>query len=85
MADFGSTESPYIRSYFYVGGHYVDDDKGNGEHVLTGQMYVEKLLPLGGVKHPWPVVFIQGGGQTGTVSLGSCVWSLTFPTHETIV
>lgn len=32
-------------------------------------MYVEQLTPIGGVKHPWPMAFFQGGGQTGTVSL----------------
>ena len=64
-----SAESPLHRSYFYVGGQYVDDDKGDGQHILTGQMYVEQLLPVDGVKHPWPLVFIQGAGQTGTVSL----------------
>lgn len=46
----------------------MDDGKGNGEHVMRSQMYVEKLIPVGGVKHPWPLVFIQGAGQTGTVS-----------------
>lgn len=46
----------------------MDDGKGDGEHVMKGQMYVEKLSPFGGVKHPWPLVFIQGAGQTGTVS-----------------
>ena len=65
----GAAESPSIRSYFYVGGHYVDDGKGDGQHVLTGQLYVEQLLPVDGVKHPWPLVFIHGAGQTGTVSL----------------
>ena len=67
--NFSSPESPYNRSYFYVGGHYVDDEKSDGQHVLTSQMYVEQLLPLNGIKHPWPLVFIHGAGQTGTVSL----------------
>ena len=67
--DSGSAESSYNRSYFYVGGDYVDDERGDGQHVMAGQMYVEKLLPPHGVRHPWPLVFIHGGGQTGTVSL----------------
>ncbi|KAL8898827.1 MAG: hypothetical protein Q9207_006505 [Kuettlingeria erythrocarpa] len=33
---------------------------------MTGQMYVEKLVPIHGVKHAWPLVFIHGAGQTGT-------------------
>lgn len=65
-SDSGPAESQSHRSYFYVGGRYVDDDNGDGQHVMTGQMYVEQLLPVGGVKHPWPLVFIHGAGQTGT-------------------
>lgn len=65
----GLGESPSTRSYFYVGGRYVDDGKGEGQHILNGQIYVEQLLPVGGVNHPWPLVFLHGGGQTGTVSL----------------
>ena len=64
-------ESPYHRSYFYVGGGYVDAGSADGERVFTGQMYVEQLMPIDGVKHPWPIVFIQGAGQTGTVSFKS--------------
>lgn len=64
--DSGSAESSYNRSYFYVGGDYVDDEKGNGQHIMVGQMYVEKLFPLHEARHPWPLIFIHGGGQTGT-------------------
>ena len=63
-----STETPYTRSYFYVGGEYVESESGDGQRIFTGQMYVERLTPNDGVKRPWPIVFIQGGGQTGTVS-----------------
>ena len=63
-----TAESLYNRSYFYVGGEYVDAGSGNGQRILKGQMYVEQLMPSGGVKHPWPIVFVQGAGQTGTVS-----------------
>ena len=52
----GSSESPYTRSYFYVGGRYVEDGKGGGQHVMVDQMYVEKLLPISGAHHPWPIV-----------------------------
>ena len=71
-----TTESPYHRSYFYVGGEYVDSGSGDGERVFTGQMYVEHLMPVEGVKHPWPIVFIQGAGQTGTVSFVVVVFLL---------
>jgi len=32
-------------------------------------MYVEELTPLGGSKKPFPLVFVHGLGQTGTVCL----------------
>lgn len=67
-----TAESQCYRSYFYVGGGYVDAVSADGERVFTGQMYVEQLIPIDGVKHPWPIVFIQGAGQTGTVSLSPC-------------
>lgn len=64
MEDFGS------REYFYVGGEYVEDK--NGEFFKQGQMYVEKLTPADAGERSgaqqWPVVFIHGNGQSGTVS-----------------
>lgn len=46
----------------------MDAESGDGQRIFTGQMYVEQLTPSDGVKHPWPIVFVQGAGQTGTVS-----------------
>ena len=63
----GPVESAYHREHFFVGGEYVDDESRPGNRVMRGQMYVEKLIPVGGVKHPLPLVFIHGGGQTATV------------------
>jgi hypothetical protein len=40
-----SAEIPYSRKYFYVGGRYASD--GKGEHVFVDQMYVEQLTPVG--------------------------------------
>ena len=60
------TEVPYVRSYFYTGGSYVDD--GAGGHIFRDQMYVERLAPANGVKQKTPIVFIHGQAQTGTVS-----------------
>ena len=51
-------------TYLYVGGKYTTDDDGN--HVFTGQMYVEKLTPAR-VTKSHPIVFVHGKGQTGTV------------------
>ena len=59
-------ETPYTRSYFYIGGEYVDD--GSGDHIFRDQMYVEKLTPISGGTQRVPVVIIHGLGQTGTVS-----------------
>ncbi|KAK7942606.1 uncharacterized protein PG986_011719 [Apiospora aurea] len=64
----GSTfglETPHRRSYFYVGGKYVDD--GAGGHLLQDQMYVERLSPVDGPSQPTPIVLVHGQGQTGTV------------------
>ncbi|TKW50668.1 putative secreted lipase [Colletotrichum tanaceti] len=58
------SEVPYIRSYFYVGGGYVDD--GAGGHIFRDQMYVEKLLPVHGVSQETPIVLIHGQAQTGS-------------------
>ncbi|OLN97890.1 putative secreted lipase-like protein 3 [Colletotrichum chlorophyti] len=58
------SETPHIRSYFYVGGGYVDD--GAGGHIFRDQMYVEKLLPVGGVSQETPIVLIHGQAQTGS-------------------
>lgn len=60
-------EVPSIRSYFYVGGEYVED--GNGGHIIRDQMYVEKLLPVGGATQDTPIVLIHGQAQTGSVSI----------------
>lgn len=63
-------EVPSIRSYFYVGGGYVDDGAGGG--IFRNQMYVEKLVPVGGAKQRTPIVFIHGQAQTGSVSSPVC-------------
>ena len=60
-------ESASHRSYFYVGGIYVNDENSPGERVMQGQMYVEQLTPLGGSRHQFPLVFIHGAGQTASV------------------
>ncbi|KAL8364949.1 hypothetical protein RB595_003982 [Gaeumannomyces hyphopodioides] len=57
-------EEPYVRTFFYAGGQYVDD--GSGGKIFRDQMYVEKLLPVGGVTQTTPVVLIHGQAQTGS-------------------
>ena len=58
-----STEVPASRTYFYIGGNYVTTSTGT---LFENQMYVEELLPLK-PSQPYPLVFIHGQAQTGTV------------------
>ena len=62
-----SQETLVSREYFYAGGSYVDDGTGTGQHVFTGQMYVEKLSPAMNIPRTYPRVFIHGQAQTSTV------------------
>jgi hypothetical protein len=64
-----TNETLHRRSFFYVGGEYVPTPGG---HVLQNQMYVEKLTPAETTK-PYPIIFIHGGAQTGTVRLTSFI------------
>lgn len=59
-------EADHQREYFYAGGRY--EKKGDGEHVYKDQIYVEHLSPSGGVRKEFPLLFVHGQGQTGTVS-----------------
>lgn len=61
-----ASEAPHVRTYFYAGGEYRDDGKGG--HYFSGQMYVEKLVPIHGVKRAFPIVLFHGNSMTGTVS-----------------
>jgi len=46
--------------FFYAGGEYV----GEGEDVtMGGAMYVEVMVPRE-IRHPYPIVFYHGAGQT---------------------
>jgi pimeloyl-ACP methyl ester carboxylesterase len=44
---------------FYVGGTYSDDSG-----TMSGQMFVQYQVPAG-LGHPYPLVMLHGGGQTG--------------------
>jgi pimeloyl-ACP methyl ester carboxylesterase len=48
--------------FFYVGGTYVG---APDEEVMDGAMYVEVIVPKR-IRHPYPIVFLHGAGQTGT-------------------
>jgi pimeloyl-ACP methyl ester carboxylesterase len=47
--------------FFYAGGQYVRE---GAEATMGGAMYVEVMVPRE-IRHPYPVVFFHGAGQTG--------------------
>src|ERR1700722_15228467 len=49
---------------FFVGGEYYTS-AADGLKYMAGQMYVEYQIPEP-VTHPYPIVLIHGGAQTGT-------------------
>jgi pimeloyl-ACP methyl ester carboxylesterase len=53
------------QGHFYVGGHYVGEP---GNETMHGAMYVETWVPKN-IRHPYPVVFITGGGGQGAYAL----------------
>jgi hypothetical protein len=58
-------ETPHRRTYLYVGGNYSLNN--DGEHIITNQMYVERLTPVDGPLKEYPIVLIHGADQTATV------------------
>ncbi len=46
------------QGHFYVGGHWAGEP---GKETMDGAMYVEVWVPKN-IRHPFPVVFITGGG-----------------------
>ena len=63
-------EALHRRNVFYVGGQYVFNAANNGT-IAANQMYVEQLTPEKGVTKPYPLVFLHGGGLTGTTWLNT--------------
>jgi pimeloyl-ACP methyl ester carboxylesterase len=57
-----STEDIARQAFFYIGGHYVGDP---GKEIMHGAMYVEVLVPKK-IRHPYPIVYLHGAGQTAT-------------------
>jgi hypothetical protein len=50
------------RDFFYAGGQFIQQGMSTVQH---GQMYVEHLTPAK-VTKPFPLLFIEGMGMTGT-------------------
>jgi pimeloyl-ACP methyl ester carboxylesterase len=57
-----STADVASTGFFYVGGQYVG---APGKDVMDGAEYVEVMVPKK-MRHPYPIVFFHGAGQTGT-------------------
>jgi len=55
------------QGYLFAGGKYSPSEKGQ---VLNGQLYAEFQIPAKQT-HPWPIVMIHGGSQTGTNFTGT--------------
>jgi len=47
---------------FYIGGKYVES---KGDMPMVGQAFIEYQIPQRQI-HPYPIVMIHGGGQTGS-------------------
>jgi pimeloyl-ACP methyl ester carboxylesterase len=55
------------QGYLFAGGKYVD---GPGGKTMAGQAYVEYQIPKNRT-HPYPIVMIEGGGQSGSNFTGT--------------
>lgn len=55
------------QGYLFAGGTYSDAKKGR---IMSGQLYAEFQIPARRT-HPWPIVMIHGGSQTGTNFTGT--------------
>jgi len=60
-----STANIGRQGHFYVGGKWVGEP---GKETMDGAMYVEVWVPKD-IRHPYPVVFVTGGGGQGPYSL----------------
>ncbi len=58
-----STDNIARQGFFYAGGKYVGDD---GKEIMGDAMYTEVWVPKQ-MRHPYPIVFFHGNGQTGAV------------------
>ena len=55
------------QGYIFAGGHYVEGPDGK---YMSGQAYVEYQIPKTRT-HPYPIVMIEGGGQSGSNFTGT--------------
>ena len=66
-----NVESPALsikrQGYVFAGGQY---STVNGRRVLSGHLYAEFQIPSRQT-HPWPIVMVHGGSQSGTNFTGT--------------
>jgi len=55
------------QGYLFAGGKY---STVNGRKVMSGQLYAEFQIPAT-QSHPWPIVMVHGGAQSGTNFTGT--------------
>src|SRR5215831_16614350 len=53
--------------YLYAGGHVDEAVQGQP---MVGHLYAEFMIPAK-VTHPYPIIMVPGGGQTGTNFTGT--------------
>jgi pimeloyl-ACP methyl ester carboxylesterase len=58
-----STENIGRQGFFYAGGRYEGE---TGKEVMGDAMYTEVWVPKQ-IRHPYPIVFFHGNGQSGAV------------------
>lgn len=63
-----TAEAFYQRNIFYAGGEYQYSSSSKGT-ILVNQLYVEHLTPTRDEKQKYPIVFVHGGGVSGTVNV----------------
>jgi pimeloyl-ACP methyl ester carboxylesterase len=70
MAALSKPSEPFSiasEGYVFAGGKY---STSNGRQVMSGQLYAEFQIPSKRT-HPWPIVLIHGGNQSGTNFTGT--------------
>jgi len=60
-----STANIGRQGHFYVGGKWAGEP---GKETMDGAMYVDVWIPKD-IRHPYPIVFVTGGGGQGPYSL----------------
>jgi pimeloyl-ACP methyl ester carboxylesterase len=67
VAQNGEPLSIKRQGYVFAGGKY---STVNGRRVLSGHLYAEYQIPTRQT-HPWPIVMVHGGSQSGTNFTGT--------------